>query len=519
MTQRSDQNPTVSIIVSTYNWSSALSCALRSIQLQTFADYEVLVVGDGCSDDSEAVVGSFSDSRFTWHNLERNYGSQWAPNNHGLRAARGKWIAYLGHDDVWYPTHLASALSAATATGADLVAGVMILYGPPGSGYRGVSGVFDEGKYSPADFMPPSSVVHRRSIVPRIGYWKDPETVGVPVDCEFLQRAVAAGAKVVSTNELSVFKFNAAWRRDAYKRKDTVEQQEILSRIERGNDFRQEEFLDVLRAACTGAFARITMPIAAAAGEYHERNRIFKGMDGASTAAHAQHIDRAARFSLDSQFAPFEWHATETNDRFGSFRWSGPLRKSTVDLPVRLDQDFVLRVHILGLIRDERLATLKLSANDKPLPFQIEWTTEHTILLNANLSSSLSSTKTEPIRISFEVEDTLRPIDLGMSQDSRPLGVAVNWIELAPAAEKKQGTTTEILPQMAQLTSEEQESRRSAETATQKMERVEEENRSLLRQLERAEKEKLRQLEAVYESHSWRVTSPLRAITRLFRKH
>jgi glycosyltransferase involved in cell wall biosynthesis len=427
----SDQNPTVSVLVSTYNWSSALSCALRSIQLQTFADYEVLVVGDGCTDDSEAVVGSLRDSRFTWHNLEHN-GSQWAPNNHGIRAARGKWIAYLGHDDIWYPTHLASALSAAAGTGADLVAGVMILYGPPGSGYREVSGVFAKGEYSPADFMPPSSVLHRRSIVPRVGYWKDPQTIDMPVDCEFLQRAVAAGAKVASTNELSVFKFNAAWRRDAYKRKDATEQQEMLRRIESGNDFRQQELLDVLRAACAGAFSRVTMPIAGAAGEYHKRNRIFKGMDDACAVARAQHIDGAARFSLDSQYAPFEWHMTETHDRFGSFRWSGPLRKSSVDLPVRLDQDLVLRVHIVGLIIDESVATLKLFANDQPLPFQIEWTAEHTILLNANLSSNLSSTKTEPVRLSFEVEDTVRPIDLGVNEDSRSLGIAVNWIELAP---------------------------------------------------------------------------------------
>jgi glycosyltransferase involved in cell wall biosynthesis len=432
MKQGSDQSPTVSILVSTYNWSSVLACALRSIQLQTFEDYEVLVVGDGCTDDSETVVASFNDRRFKWHNLERNYGSQWAPNNHGLREARGTWIAYLGHDDIWYPTHLASALSVAATTRADLVAGVMILYGPAGSGYRAISGVFDNGEYSPADFMPPSSILHQSSIISRIGYWKDPETIEIPVDCEFLQRAVAAGTKVSSTNELSVFKFNAAWRRDAYKRKDATEQQDILNRIESGKDFRQGELLGVLQAACAGTFFRVMMPIAGSAGEYHNRNRIFKGMNNASDMARAEHLDRATRFFLDNQFAPFEWHSTEVHDRFGSFRWSGPLSKSSVDLPVRLDQDFAFRVHIVGVIRNETLDALRLFANDQLLPFQFERTAEETIMLSGHLSSSFSSMKTEPIRLSFEVKQTARPIDLGLNQDSRSLGIAVNWIELAP---------------------------------------------------------------------------------------
>src|SRR5581483_3163283 len=98
--------PAVSIVVATYNWSSALRCALRSIQLQSVRDFEVLVVGDGCTDDSETVVRSFEDPRFRWANLPRNHGGQYAPNNHGLDLARADWVAYLGHDDIWHPRHL-----------------------------------------------------------------------------------------------------------------------------------------------------------------------------------------------------------------------------------------------------------------------------------------------------------------------------------------------------------------------------------------------------------------------------
>ena len=194
----SNVRPTVSVVVATYNWSSALACALRSVQLQTFEDYEVLVVGDGCTDDSEAIVATFNDKRFRWHNLERNYGSQWAPNSYGLAAASGEWIAYLGHDDIWYPTHLASCLRTSGEQAADLVAGVTILYGLPGSGFRAVSGVYPNGHYARSDFMPPSSILHRRSLVEQIGPWKDPETIALPTDCAFLRDATDAGARVAS---------------------------------------------------------------------------------------------------------------------------------------------------------------------------------------------------------------------------------------------------------------------------------------------------------------------------------
>ena len=117
----------VSVVLSTYNWSSALHCALRSVQLQTLRDIEVLVIGDGCTDDSERIVESFGDSRFKWHNLPRNHGSQFAPNNRGLELASAAWVAYLGQDDIWHPRHLEACLDTGARTGADFVASICVM--------------------------------------------------------------------------------------------------------------------------------------------------------------------------------------------------------------------------------------------------------------------------------------------------------------------------------------------------------------------------------------------------------
>jgi Glycosyl transferase family 2 len=85
--------PRVSVIIPTYNRSNVLRHAIASVLRQSFADYELLVVGDGCSDDSAAIVAGFADARIRWINLPVNSGHQSAPNNEGLRQARGELIA------------------------------------------------------------------------------------------------------------------------------------------------------------------------------------------------------------------------------------------------------------------------------------------------------------------------------------------------------------------------------------------------------------------------------------------
>src|SRR5450755_911398 len=142
-----DLPPLVSIVIATYNYSGVLRCAIRSALGQTFQNFELLVIGDGCTDDSETVTASFGDTRIRWHNLPRNSGYQAAPNNTGLAMARGRYVAYLGHDDLWLPNHLECLVRTIQQTGADVAYSLAIMIGPPGSPVRVLTGATKSGAY------------------------------------------------------------------------------------------------------------------------------------------------------------------------------------------------------------------------------------------------------------------------------------------------------------------------------------------------------------------------------------
>src|SRR2546423_11552054 len=124
--------PRITIIMATYNWSTVLPYSIGSVLRQTLADFELLVVGDGCTDDSQIVVASIGDPRVRWINLPANTGHQSGPNNEGLRQARGEIIAYLGHDDLWLPHHLATLVGALDEQRADLAYALVAYVGPEG---------------------------------------------------------------------------------------------------------------------------------------------------------------------------------------------------------------------------------------------------------------------------------------------------------------------------------------------------------------------------------------------------
>jgi glycosyltransferase involved in cell wall biosynthesis len=224
--------PRATVIMATYNWSTVLPYSIGSALRQTFTDFELLVVGDGCTDASERVVAAIGDPRVRWINLPANSGHQSAPNNEGLRQARGEIIAYLGHDDLWLPHHLELLVSALDEQHAGVAHALMANVGPEGRFIWPAIPRPQDGS-----FASPSCMSHRRAVTEEIGGWRDYRAMKLTPDVELWQRAQAAGHHFAFVPRLTGLKFPAGWRRRVYQERPSHEQAAWLRRIESEPDF------------------------------------------------------------------------------------------------------------------------------------------------------------------------------------------------------------------------------------------------------------------------------------------
>ena len=96
----------VSIIMPSYNTAKYIAESIKSVQAQTYKNWELLIVDDCSSDDTDDVVRPFlSDERIKYLKNEKNSGAA-LTRNKALREAKGKWIAFLDSDDLWHPNKL-----------------------------------------------------------------------------------------------------------------------------------------------------------------------------------------------------------------------------------------------------------------------------------------------------------------------------------------------------------------------------------------------------------------------------
>lgn len=235
------ENPKVTVVMATYNWSSVLPYSIGSVLRQTMTDFELWVVGDACTDDSEGVVRAIEDPRVHWYNRPVNFGQQGGPNNDGIERSRGQYIAYLGHDDLWLPHHLESLVSALDG-GADVVWGAVSLIMPDQKRALMPAG---PQSYRPGMWIPPSGFMHRKSLAQQAGGWRSFREISMDPEADFLFRMHQAGGRFCFVHRLTVLKLPAAERKNVYREKPCHEQAAWTRRLLDGEDLERAELLEM----------------------------------------------------------------------------------------------------------------------------------------------------------------------------------------------------------------------------------------------------------------------------------
>jgi glycosyltransferase involved in cell wall biosynthesis len=207
--------PRYSVILPTRNRSDVIGYAIQSVLSQSDGDFELLVVGDGCTDDTAAVVAAYGDRRVRWFDLPKAPFFGYANRNVVLKDAQGEFIAYMAHDDLICHDHLERLSGQLDDEQAEWIFsrplwvsmdGVVVPYA--------VTLLHDDQRasyMSEGNPIPMSCVMHRRSAIARAGLW--PEDLPASADWAYWKQILAGGTRLSSCRVPTTLHFVADWRR------------------------------------------------------------------------------------------------------------------------------------------------------------------------------------------------------------------------------------------------------------------------------------------------------------------
>ena len=99
------EEPLVSVIIPVYNGENFVGETIQSVLDQTYQNMEIIILDDASTDHSRKIIDSFKDIRIKTIFCEENHNICYT-GNIGFREAKGKYVALIGHDDLWKPDKL-----------------------------------------------------------------------------------------------------------------------------------------------------------------------------------------------------------------------------------------------------------------------------------------------------------------------------------------------------------------------------------------------------------------------------
>lgn len=198
----------VSVVIPTYNRALYLRQAIKSVLMQTYKKFEIIVVDDGSTDNTKDVVSQWPQVRYINQENQRIA----VARNTGMKNAKGEYIAFLDSDDLWAPEHLQRCVQILEENDhVGLVGGSHAYFNDNGKILKTlVQSASPEGKVLKDMFLKntpfqTSTVVMRQNLLSQVGYFNPKVGNGlVGEDYEFFCRIIKH-TQVAYVKEILVF--------------------------------------------------------------------------------------------------------------------------------------------------------------------------------------------------------------------------------------------------------------------------------------------------------------------------
>lgn len=201
--------PSVTVVIPAYNASSFIEETIASVLSQTFTNFEVLVVDDGSTDDTAAIIDRISQQDKRVQLISQSNQGVSVARNHGLQAAQGELIAFLDSDDLWLPNklevhvrHFAKNSRLGMSYG---IVGFMDADGKPTAQQSNprLIGLTPEYLYSENPAVTPSNAVIRKEALLQVGGFD--KTLSGCADAELFLRLAYNGWQVEGLNHVLIW--------------------------------------------------------------------------------------------------------------------------------------------------------------------------------------------------------------------------------------------------------------------------------------------------------------------------
>jgi glycosyltransferase involved in cell wall biosynthesis len=211
--------PLVSVLIPVYNGAADVGAAIDSALAQRGCRVEVVVVDDGSTDATPQILAGYGDRIRAVRQNNRGAKQLAGTRNHTATLARGDWLAFLDHDDLWQPDKLQRQLEVAEQNSADVVYTNAQNFGAVErvAALRSDPATMPEGDLLEPllrdNFLVMSSVLMKRSLFEAVGGFT--ETPEVSEDWDLWLKAAAAGAKFAAIGDpLTLYR----WRPGSFSR-------------------------------------------------------------------------------------------------------------------------------------------------------------------------------------------------------------------------------------------------------------------------------------------------------------